>query len=96
MLQILLQIQEQPQSNLAKWLFLLAAPRRFERLAYRLGGGCSIQLSYGAVLIFILKVEEAVNLTFWQTLAAFQEVQLCHKGTLNNFGTKLFYELNNS
>jgi hypothetical protein len=26
----------------------MAAPARFERTTYRLGGGCSIQLSYGA------------------------------------------------
>ncbi len=27
----------------------MAPPRRFERPAYRLGGDCSIQLSYGGV-----------------------------------------------
>ena len=31
-----------------KWLFYMVAPGRFERPAYRLGGGRSIQLSYGA------------------------------------------------
>ncbi len=95
MLQKLLQILKQPPTNTRKWLFYMAAPGRFERPAYRLGGGCSIQLSYGAGFKFTLKVEEAENLTFWQTLAAFQKVQLCHKGTLDNFCTELFYELNN-
>lgn len=27
----------------------MASPGRFERLTYRLGGGCSIQLSYGDI-----------------------------------------------
>jgi hypothetical protein len=42
-----------------------------------------------------LEIEEAVDLTFWETLAPFEEVQLCHKCTLLNFSTELFYELNN-
>ena len=40
--------RKQPPANQCKWLFLLVAPMRFERMAYRLGGGCSIHLSYGA------------------------------------------------
>ncbi len=27
----------------------MVTPARFERTTYRLGGGCSIQLSYGAL-----------------------------------------------
>ena len=30
-------------------LFMLVIPGRFELPTYRLGGGCSIQLSYGTV-----------------------------------------------
>ena len=34
--------------------WLLAFPRRFERPTYRLGGGCSILLSYGNRTAFIV------------------------------------------
>ena len=37
--------------------FNLAPPTRFERMAFRLGGGRSIHLSYGGTDIFILSYD---------------------------------------
>ncbi len=61
----------------------MAAPARFERTTYRLGGGCSILLSYGASEIR-LKFQQAEDLAFGQTLAPPQKFQFGHEGALDN------------
>ena len=35
----------------------MVLPTRFERMTYRLGGGCSIQLSYGSTFLITLNYE---------------------------------------
>ena len=36
----------------------MASPARFERATFRLGGGCSIQLSYGDIYSFYKRINE--------------------------------------
>ena len=49
--------KKKSQSHCRDWLFPMAPPTRFERMAFRLGGGRSIHLSYGGTGIFILSYD---------------------------------------
>ncbi len=49
--------KKKSQSHCRDWLFPMAPPTRFERMAFRLGGGRSIHLSYGGTDIFILSYD---------------------------------------
>ena len=45
--------QKKKNSVIRNSLNFLASPMRFERTTYRLGGGCSVQLSYGDSALII-------------------------------------------
>jgi hypothetical protein len=64
------------------WLFKLASPARFERAAFRLGGECSILLSYGDNdTIFLRALSERGNRRFLCNLKRLVgDPSMCCKG----------------
>ncbi len=77
-------------------VFILAAPARFERTTYRLGGGCSIQLSYGAFWnprnARGSELQQAENLSLGQPLSPLQELQFSKETAFNYLGPQIFHQ----